>query len=81
MNSKEHFLRRGRGISFHEFDLSIGPTKDLNVISSLSTFQGIRYKLNTSKLDRKYKSLLMDIYPTIHEGFFDQTLHLIIEKS
>ena len=68
-------------MSFHELDIALGPAKDLNVISCLSTFQGIRYKLKKSKLERKYKSLLMDIYPNIHEGFFDDTLYLIIEKK
>lgn len=80
-NSKEHFLRRGRGMSFHELDLAIGPAKNLKVISSLSTFQGIGYKLRKSKLDRQYKSFLMRVYPNIHEGFFDDSLYLIIEKS
>lgn len=79
--SKEHFLRRGRGVSFHEFDIAIGQAKNLKVISSLSTFEGIRYKLKKSRLDRQYKSILMSINPNIHEGFFDDDLYLIIEKG
>lgn len=79
--SKEHFLRRGRGMSFHELEIAIFPVQDLRVISSLSTFEGIRYKLEQPKLERKYKSLLMTIYPNIHEGFFDDHLYLIIEKE
>ena len=79
--SKEHFLRRGRGMSFHEFDIAIGQARDLKVISSLSTFEGIRYKLKKSRLERQYKSILMSIYPNIHEGFFDNDLFLIIEKG
>jgi S-adenosylmethionine-dependent methyltransferase len=78
--SKEHFLRRGRGVSFHEFDIAIGQAKNLKVISSLSAFEGIRYKLKKSRLERQYKSILMSIYPNIHEGFFDKSLYLIIEK-
>ena len=80
-DAKEHFLRRGRGMSFHELEVAIGPAQDLKVISSLSTFEGIRYKLKKSKLERKYKSLLMNIFPNIHEGFFDDTLYLTIEKN
>jgi len=80
-DSKEHFLRRGRGMSFHELEIAICPIQDLKVISSLFTFEWIRYKLKRSKLERKYKSLLMNIYPAIHEGFFDNTLYLIIEKK
>lgn len=81
LTSKEHFLRRGRGMSFHEFDIAIEPAKDLKVVSSLSAFYRIGYKLKNSKLDRQYKSILMSIYPNIHEGFFDDILNLIIEKE
>jgi 2-polyprenyl-3-methyl-5-hydroxy-6-metoxy-1,4-benzoquinol methylase len=78
--AKEHFLRRGRGISFHEFDLAIGPSKDLKVLSSLGQFQGLRYELGRSRLNRSYRSLLMKIHPGIHRGFFEDNLDLIIEK-
>ena len=33
---RQHFLRRGRGASFHEFALAIGPPERLNVRSSLA---------------------------------------------
>jgi 2-polyprenyl-3-methyl-5-hydroxy-6-metoxy-1,4-benzoquinol methylase len=79
--SKEHFLRRGRGMSFHEFDLAIKPAKDLKVVSSLSTFEGIRHRPRRSLFERRYKSTLRKIYPGIHEGFCDDTLYLIIEKD
>ena len=68
-------------MSFHELEMAICPAQDLKVISSLSTFEGIRYKLKKSNLERKYKSLLMNIYPNIHEGFFDDFLYLTIEKK
>ncbi|MGD0262279.1 MAG: class I SAM-dependent methyltransferase [Verrucomicrobiota bacterium] len=79
--SKERFLRWGRGVSFHEFDLAIGPAKDLHVISSLSTFQGLRYKLKKMKLERRFRTILTSIYPSIHEGFCDDHLNLIIQKQ
>lgn len=79
--SKEHFLRQGRGASFHEFDLAIRRARDLKVVSSLSTFHGVRHKPQRSMLDRRYKSLLMSMYPGLHEGFCDDTLFLIIEKD
>lgn len=80
-SSKEHFLRRGRGMSFHEFDLSIGHAGDLKVVSSLSTYQGIRYKIRRTRAQRRYKSFLNRICPDVHEGFFDETLFLIIQKN
>jgi 2-polyprenyl-3-methyl-5-hydroxy-6-metoxy-1,4-benzoquinol methylase len=79
--SKEHFLRQGRGASFHEFDLAVKPAKDLRVVSSLSTFHGMRHEPQRSLLDRRYKSILRRIYPEIHEGFCDDSLFLIIEKD
>ena len=33
-----HFLRRGRGVSFHEFVLAIGSVEQLNVRSSLAMY-------------------------------------------
>jgi len=81
VSSKENFLRRGRGVSFHEFDLAIKPVLDLKVISSLSSFKGFNYKLHHSRLERRYKSFLRRLCPNIHEGFFDKKLDLIIEKD
>ena len=80
-STKEQFLRRGRGVSYHEFDLAIKPAQDLKVISSLSSFKGLAYKLHHSRLERRYKSILRRICPNIHEGFFDKKLDLIIEKE
>lgn len=80
-SAEEHFLRRGRGMSFHEFDLAIKPAKELKVVSSLSTFQGTRYKLQRSMLERRYKAILRSICPDIHEGFCDDTLFVIVGKD
>ncbi len=77
---KEHFLRRGRGMSFHEIDMSIGNTRNLKVVSSLSSFRGMRYKVRRSRLERQYKAILRSIYPGIHEGWFDEYLYIIIQK-
>jgi S-adenosylmethionine-dependent methyltransferase len=79
--SAEHFLRRGRGMSFHELEIAIGSVQQLKVVSSISSFLGMRYRLKQSAIDRDYKSLLGKIYPDIHPGFFDDHLYLIIEKT
>ena len=78
--SIEHFLRRGRGMSFHELDLAIGPSADLNVISSRAAMDGISYRLRQSRIQRRYKSLLKAIHPGLHDGFFDEMLYLIVRK-
>jgi len=79
--SKEQFLRRGRGASFHEFDIAIKPAKNLKVISSLSAYQRTQGKGQKPKIEQSFKTLLMNICPDIHEGFFDENLYLIIEKD
>lgn len=73
----EHFLRQGRGVSFHEFDVAIG---EYRVKSSLSTFHGVRYKPQRTLLERRYSKLLRQIYPNAHPGFCDDTLFLILQK-
>ncbi len=78
--SMEHFLRRGRGMSFHELELAIAPPDELEVVSSLSTHQGIRYGLRRSRLDRRYRAILSSIHPGLHEGFLDESLNLVLRK-
>jgi hypothetical protein len=77
----EHFLRQGRGVSFHEFDLAIRPARDLHVVSSLSTFQGLRYKPQRAPFERRYGRMLRKMYPDLHRGFTEDTLFLIIQKD
>lgn len=78
--SQHHFLRRGRGASFHEFEVAIKAARDLCVISSLSTFQD-SYDSDRPEVDRQYKAVLMTIHPGLHEGFFDEYLYLNIRKQ
>jgi S-adenosylmethionine-dependent methyltransferase len=79
------FLRRGRGLSFHEFDLAMGKAENLKVVSSLETFRESRSLLwrllQTTKGKHRYMSFLKKQGPGIHEGFYRQDLNLIIEKT
>jgi 2-polyprenyl-3-methyl-5-hydroxy-6-metoxy-1,4-benzoquinol methylase len=77
-DSMEHFLRRGRGVSFHEFDVAIG--KDLKVVSSLQSFRGWRHSLRQSRFDRRFKRILQHVYPGLHPGWFEEYLYICIEK-
>ena len=79
--SQEHFLRRGRGMSFHEFDVAIMPAKSLKVVSSLSSYRGLRHRIRQSGTDRAYKAMLRRLFPGLHEGFFDSDLYLILRKD
>jgi 2-polyprenyl-3-methyl-5-hydroxy-6-metoxy-1,4-benzoquinol methylase len=77
-----HFLRRGRGASFHEFAVAIAPVEQLNVHSSLAMhLAGRRGQPSVPPLDDRYQRLLMEIYPSIHSGFFERNLDLILLKT
>jgi S-adenosylmethionine-dependent methyltransferase len=76
--SKQHFLRRGRGVSYHEFDLAIGPAEQLDVVSSLRSFD--RAAVPVSRLGRRHQKLLTAVRPDLHPGFFEEYLDIIIRK-
>jgi S-adenosylmethionine-dependent methyltransferase len=83
--SKLHFLRRGRGVSFHEFELTMKPLGELRIKSSLNSTTregGLwgRLKWRFSN-EYRYISLLRRIAPDLHEGFLQSFLDLIIEKD
>lgn len=80
-----HFLRRGRGVSFHEFGLAMKRVEELDVVSCKSMFirqrnyvSRLRWRLS---LEYQYESILARICPQIHRGFFQRSLELIIRKD
>jgi 2-polyprenyl-3-methyl-5-hydroxy-6-metoxy-1,4-benzoquinol methylase len=77
----EHFLRRGRGASYHEIDLAIAPTETLETLSSLSGHLGWRRSIRMPRLARRYKALLRKTRPDLHHGWFDQDLDVILRKT
>jgi len=83
--SRLHFLRRGRGVSFHEFDLAMKPVRELKVKSSLKMETRHRGLLKSIKWrmsdEYKYLTLLRKLAPDIDEGFLQALLYLIIEKD
>ena len=77
--SKQHFLRRGRGVSYHELDLSIGPVENLDVVSSLRSFDPSCVPV--SRLGRRHQRLLRALRRDLHPGFFEEYLDMIIRKG
>lgn len=83
----QSFLRHGRGVSFHEFDISIKKAEELDVVSSL--FPYIRYKswFGLTELAwrftrmHRYESFLRRVGPHLHKGFYEPRLDLIIRKA
>ena len=79
------FLRRGRGVSFHEFELAMKRVKELKIKSSLNVtnrktglFGALKWRLSN---EYRYISVLRRIAPDLHEGFLQSFLNLIVEKD
>jgi 2-polyprenyl-3-methyl-5-hydroxy-6-metoxy-1,4-benzoquinol methylase len=75
-----HFLRRGRGASYHEIDVAIAPTQTLDTVSSLTSHFGWRRRIRMGRIARRYKALLRVLRPDLHEGWFDPDLDVVIRK-
>jgi S-adenosylmethionine-dependent methyltransferase len=78
--TEEHFLRRGRGVSFHEFEVAVKPARQLKVVGALHA-GGLVRGLFASPERRRFKAMLRSMCPGIHEGFFDPTLELVIQRD
>ena len=81
---KLDFARRGRGVSYHEFDLTLGPSASLNVVSALKLYlreqnPAIRASWQFST-HRKFETFLRAHGPRIHPGFYQPDLELIIRR-
>ncbi len=83
----ERMLRAGRGVSYHEFDLTLGDATQLDVVSSLGSFSRQRNRIWTygRMLARshnvQYGAFLRKICPKkLHPGFLDAALDIIIRK-
>ncbi|MBN1930412.1 MAG: class I SAM-dependent methyltransferase [Desulfobacterales bacterium] len=84
-NAREEFIREGRGVSFHEFDLFMAPLDSLKIISCLPLYlrkknilRDLIWRLMT---EYKYESFLAKVGPHIHKGFYQPYLELIIQKE
>ena len=83
--SRLAFLRMGRGVSFHEFELAMKPVSQLDVVSCKTIFFRRRSVLNRLawrlSADRRYESLLARACPGLHRGFLQPFLDVIIRKD
>ena len=84
-DSKLDYLRCGRGVSYHEFELTMKRADELDVVSSLPIYQKSRNQLGkillTPKNERRFEAFLMQVGPKIHRGFYQRSLDLIIRKD
>ena len=77
--------RLGRGVSFHEFELTMGPAANLNVVSSMPLFYrqrdpALRLHWRLSR-DYRFERFLAELCPDLHLGFLQPTLYLLIRKA
>jgi len=71
-----HFLRRGRGFSFHELEIALNiPGEKLQVVDFL------RRPFIPFSLEINFQKLLTKIYPKVSKGFFYPNIDIIIKKE
>jgi S-adenosylmethionine-dependent methyltransferase len=77
-------LRSGRGVSFHEFELAIGPAAELDVVGCLQLERRRRNPLRNVgwRVSRsgRYESILRRVSPAVPRAFFQPFLYLSIRK-
>jgi 2-polyprenyl-3-methyl-5-hydroxy-6-metoxy-1,4-benzoquinol methylase len=79
------FRRHGRGVSFHEFDLTLGAASGLDVVSCLNEFRVAHNPAYLVKRwlldDLRYEKKIRKLHPErLHPGFFKSWLDMIIRK-
>lgn len=76
--------RRGRGVSFHEFELAIAPVQRLRVLGSLARFRSplrrLRLALPGSGAKHAYQRLLVRAFPSIDPAFLEENLNFALAK-
>jgi 2-polyprenyl-3-methyl-5-hydroxy-6-metoxy-1,4-benzoquinol methylase len=80
-----HFLRHGRGVSYHEFEIALGRLAFQRIVSSMPTFlrreNALRWLVWRLSQERRYEHFLARVGPDIHPGYYHEWLHLILEKG
>lgn len=80
-----HFIRRGRGVSFHDFEIAFEDMSTMPVISSMEGYsKNPAFRFLTDRLKSRgyftYKKFIWKLSPHHHEGFFEPWLDLIFKK-
>ena len=79
------FIRWGRGVSFHDFEIALDTTcGELPVVGSMT--QWIRRQTRTERIGRndvgrRWERTLKELHPAMHEGFTTAYLDLILRKD
>jgi len=77
--------RRGRGVSFHDIELALGPIQDLDFKLDLQSFQLeqnlLRWLHYRQSRKRRYAKMLRQQRPDLPFGFFMPYLNIAIRKQ
>ena len=74
-----NFLRWGRGASYHEFEVSIAPLQDLNIVGSLMQFEKTAL-LKSGFKGLRYTKFLKSLNKNLHSGFCNPYLDIVFKK-
>ena len=76
--------RFGRGISYHDFELALGPLCELEIVSSLGRYtmalRWLRRLQRFTTLKGRHQALLSRVAPQLHPAFLEPWLNFIIRK-
>ncbi len=77
--------RRGRGVSYHDIELALGPISDLDFMVDRQTFQmkqnPLRWLYYRQSSNRRYANLLRRQCPGLPFGLFMPYLNIAIRKK
>ena len=76
----DEFYRRGRGVSYHEFDIAFKNSDNLKIISRLNRIVYSKNLVNTFVYKKMYKMYIKKFVKK-HRAFFDEYLDFIIQKK
>lgn len=80
----DEFLRRGRGVSFHEFDVALGERSQAYVVSCLQLERRRRNLVRRLgwRISRagRYEALLASVAPSLPRSFLQPFLYLTLQK-
>ena len=93
--SKPELLIKGRGISFHDLEISLSKSIDeIEVIDSLNEYERREKKLfnvlktfyrilrlRNKSIELSYTQLMTKYQPHLHTGFFQQYINMIFQKN
>ncbi|HXQ38838.1 MAG TPA: hypothetical protein VN843_32850, partial [Anaerolineales bacterium] len=75
-----HFLRRGRGVSFHELQVALGTADAFDVVSYKNGFLKQLGWLSKNQMSDSYVTLLSQLVPEVHVAFLQEYLDIILRK-